>query len=89
MTTRPLRELGEIHREPFVIGAVKRGMSLFVPREDEILQKDDTIYVVMLNENLESFLEAFGFRKKTTGPRNRLWCIYCGPRHSVRKSKTK
>jgi len=66
MTKGTLGELSARAPHPYVIGAVKRGMSLFVPADDEVLQLEDTIYAFMQADHLESFLDTFAFRKRTT-----------------------
>jgi trk system potassium uptake protein TrkA len=56
-----LQQLRDMFDRPFLVAAVKRNHELFVPSGDFQLDQGDLAYVVMREENLNSFLDAFGF----------------------------
>jgi trk system potassium uptake protein TrkA len=61
LTRAPLAELHAPLRGRFLVTLVMRGDDLLVPTGDFLVERGDTIFVVLAEDQLEAFLQTFGF----------------------------
>jgi trk system potassium uptake protein TrkA len=72
----PVREAHGRFSERFLIAAVKRGTSLFVPTGEFKAAEGDLIYAILRPEDLDRFLEVFRLRRQ---PTNRVMVFGASP----------
>lgn len=59
-----IKDIENIIKEKVIICVVKRGESIFIPKGDFVLEKDDRIYVTGTNEAVSEFYNEMGYKNK-------------------------